>query len=98
MARKQMRTREVESVRASLQGVAKNLADKLYGPDGPAWGTKLATIEALCLDIREVLTEALLDSALQRQAAAQAQQTAKQFRVCPSCQRPLDWDPQQTQE
>lgn len=98
MARKQKRTREVENVRVYIEGVAKNLADKLYGPHGPAWGTKLTEIEALCLDVREVLSEKLLDLALQRQAAAHDQQTEKQFRVCPSCQRPLDWEKKETQE
>ena len=98
MARKQKRTQGGDSVRAYLEGVAKNLADKLYGPRGPVWGTKLGEIEALCLDIREVLSEELLNLALQRQAAAHDQQTPESFRACPGCQRPLDWEEKQTQE
>ena len=98
MARKQKRTKEVDNVRAYIQGVAKNLADKLYGPQGPAWGTKLTEIEDLCLDIREVLSEELLNLALKRQAAVHDQQTQEKFRACPGCQRPLDWDDQETQE
>jgi uncharacterized protein YbaR (Trm112 family) len=98
MARKQKRTKEVDNVRSYLEGVAKNLSDKLYGPQGPAWGTKLSDIEALCLDIREVLSEELLNLALERQAAAHGQQTEGGFQVCPSCQRPLNWDKQETQE
>jgi uncharacterized protein YbaR (Trm112 family) len=98
MARKQKRTKEVDNVRAYIEGVAKNLADKLYGPQGPAWGTKLTAIEDLCLDIREVLSEELLNLALQRQAAVHDQQTQEKFRACPGCQRPLDWGDQQTQE
>jgi uncharacterized protein YbaR (Trm112 family) len=98
MARKQKRTKEVDNVRAYLEGVAKNLADKLYGPQGPAWGTKLTEIEALCLDIREVLSEEFLNLALQRQAAVHDQQTQEKFRACPGCQRPLDWEDKQTQE
>lgn len=98
MARKQKRTQEVDNVRLYLEGVAKSLIDKLYGPQGPAWGTKLTDIEALCLDIREILSEELLALALQRQAAAHGQQTEAAFRVCPSCQRPLNWDQKETQE
>jgi hypothetical protein len=98
MARKQKRTKEVDNVRAYLQGVAKNLADKLYGPQGPAWGTKLTEIEDLCLDIREVLSEELLNQALQRQATAHEQQSQEEFRVCPGCQRPLAWGEQETQQ
>jgi hypothetical protein len=98
MARNQKRTREVENVRAYLEGVAKNLADKLYGPPGPAWGTPLSAIEELGLDLREVLCEKFLQVALERQAAAHGQQTPAPYRLCPSCQRPLDWDNEQTQE
>lgn len=98
MAYKQMRTKEVDHVRAYLQGVAKNLADKLYGPQGPAWGTKLTEIEELCLDIREVLSEELLNLAVERQAAGHDQQKRAEFRVCPGCQRPLDWGEGKTQE
>jgi hypothetical protein len=98
MARKQKRTKEVDNVRSYLEGVAKNLADKLYGPHGPVWGTKLTEIEALCLDIRELLSEELLKQALQRQAVAHEQQSPEEFRACPGCQRPLDWGEQETQE
>jgi len=98
MAQKQKRTKEVDNVRAYLEGVAKNLADKLYGPAGPVWGTKLSEIEALCLDVREILSEELLTLAVQRQAAAHDQQTEEKFRNCPSCQRPLDWDKKEKQE
>jgi hypothetical protein len=98
MARKQKRTKEVDNVRSYIEGVAKNLVDKLYGPSGPAWGTKLKDLEALCLDMREILCEEVLELALQRQAVAHAQQTEEKFRVCPGCQRPLSWDPNETQE
>ncbi len=38
MARAKKRTPQVEEVRPYVEGVAKNLIDKLYGPDGPVWG------------------------------------------------------------
>ena len=98
MARKPKRTKEVDNVRSYVEGVAKNLVDKLYGPLGPAWGTKLSDIEALCLDIREVLCEEVLDLALQRQAAAHEQQAEEEFCVCPSCQHPLHWDKKEPQQ
>ena len=37
MARAKKRTPQVEEVRPYVEGVAKNLIDKLYGPDGPAF-------------------------------------------------------------
>lgn len=88
MARAQKRTPQVENVRPYVEGVAKNLVDKLYGPDGPAWGTKLTDIEDLVLAVREVLSEKLLAEALARQATAHAQ-SPPTYRACPGCEQPL---------
>jgi hypothetical protein len=88
MARTKKRTPEVEQVRPYVEGVAKNLIDKLYGPDGPPWGTKLTQIEDLFLAIRELLSEKMLADALARQAAAQAPRPAA-YGTCPGCQQPL---------
>jgi hypothetical protein len=88
MARQQKRSPRVEEVRPYVEGVAKNLVDKLYGPDGPAWGTTLTEIEDLLLGIRQVLTEKMLDESLARQAATVEQQGIA-TRACPGCQQPL---------
>jgi hypothetical protein len=91
MARQKKRSPQVEEVRPYVEGVAKNLVDKLYGPDGPAWGTTLTEIEDLLLGIRQVLTEKMLDESLARQATAAAQPAAA-TRTCPGCQQPLACD------
>src|SRR5437667_12768397 len=91
MARAKQRPPQVERGRPYVEGVAKNLIDKLYGPDGPAWGTKLTEIEDLFVAIREVLSEQMLADALARQAAAHTQAPTP-FRTCPSCQQPLACD------
>jgi hypothetical protein len=88
MARAKKRTPQVEEVRPYVEGVAKNLIDKLYGPHGPPWGTKLTELEDLFLALRELLSAKLLSDALARQAAAQAQGPPA-FRACPGCQQPL---------
>jgi hypothetical protein len=88
MARAKKRTQQVENVRPYVEGVAKNLVEKLYGPDGPAWGTKLTAIEDLVLAVREMLSEKVLAEALARQAAAHAQGPPAS-RTCPGCQQPL---------
>ncbi len=88
MARAKKRTPQVENVRPYVEGVAKNLVDKLYGPDGPAWGTKLTEIEDLVLAVREVLSEKILAEALARQAGRHAQ-SPPAYRTCPSCQQSL---------
>jgi hypothetical protein len=85
----QKRTPQVEEVRSYVEGVAKNLVDQLYGPEGPPWGTTLTELEEMCLAVRAVLTEKLLDVALERQAAAHPQRPLG-FRTCPACQPPLD--------
>src|SRR5262249_20482921 len=91
MARAKKRTPQVEEVRPYVEGVAKNLVDKFYGPDGPPWGTKLTEIEDLFVAIREVLGEKMLADALARQAAAHAQAPTP-HRLCPGCQQPLVCD------
>lgn len=88
MARSKKRSAATEQVRAYVEGVAKNLVDKLYGPAGPPWGTTLTALEDLLLEVRDVLTEQMLDLALARQAQALPQQPEAQ-RLCPSCQQPL---------
>jgi hypothetical protein len=91
MARSKKRSPQTEQVRAYVEGVAKNLVDKLYGPDGPPWGTPLTDIEALLLEVREVLTEQMLDLSLTRQAQASPQLPPAR-RSCPGCQQPLPCD------
>jgi hypothetical protein len=88
MARAKKRTPQVEQLRPYLEGVGKNLTDKLYGPDGPAWGTKLSDIEAVLVELRNVLTEKVLAEALARQAAT-ADQRPPSYRCCPGCQEPI---------
>ncbi len=77
----------MEELRSYVEGVAKNLVEKLYGPQGPAWGTKLTQIEDVFLEIREMLTEKMLDVTLTKQAAAGERPEA--FRTCPGCHAPL---------
>ncbi len=69
------------------RGRRQNLVEKLYGPQGPAWGTKLTQIEDVFLEIREMLTEKMLDETLARQAAAGERPAP--YRACPGCQAPL---------
>jgi hypothetical protein len=88
MARAKQRTAKVEEVRPYVEGVAKYLIDKLYGPDGPPWGTKLTEIEDLFLAIRDVLSEQMLADALARQAAVHATGPTA-YRTCPGCQQTL---------
>ena len=87
MARGKKRTPPVEELRSYVEGVAKNLVEKLYGPQGPAWGTKLTQIEDVFLEIREMLTEKMLDETLARQATAGERPAP--FRTCPACHAPL---------
>jgi hypothetical protein len=80
---------EVEQVRPYLEGVAKNLVDRLYGPTGPAWGTQLTDLEDMVLAVREALSEKMLAQALERQAATN-EQRPEPYQNCPSCGRPVE--------
>jgi uncharacterized protein YbaR (Trm112 family) len=91
MARAEKATAKVEEVRAYVEAVAKNLVDKLYGPAGLPWGVPLTELEGVCLDVRAVLTEKMLDVALERQATDHPQRP-QEFGCCPQCRRPLVCD------
>jgi hypothetical protein len=84
MARFKTSTAAADPVRPYLEGVAKSLVDRLYGEQGPAWGTKLSEIENTIMAIRQVLTEKMLDEALQKQANTATQRPAA-WQCCPKC-------------
>jgi hypothetical protein len=92
MARYQIPTAAADPVRPYLEGVAKSLVDRLYGANGPAWGTRLSALEDTIKAVRQVLSEKMLDEALQRQANTVAERPAD-FRCCPQCGREVDRDP-----
>ena len=91
MARAKKATAKVEALRLYVEGVAKNLVDKLYGPAGLPWGVTLTELEDVCLGIRAVLTEKILDVALERQAADHPQRP-QELGCCPQCRRRLVCD------
>lgn len=86
MAQNKKATSGVDNELAYLQGVAKSLVDRLYGPAGPAWGTTFSELEETVAAIRQTLTEEMLHQALTRQAT----QTERppEYNVCPGCGQP----------
>jgi len=83
----------IEAFRPYLEGVAKKIADELWGPHGPAWGTTLTAMEDVALAARSILSQKLLELGLGRQAAAHPAQRPPDTQACPDCQRPFA-DPQ----
>jgi hypothetical protein len=73
----------VQPVEPYLEGVAKSLVDRIYGPDGLPWGTKLSELEDVVLAVRQVLSEKMLAQALERQA--QSDQRPEPFQKCSGC-------------
>ena len=86
MARQSKPDSRVEALRPYLEGVAKKLADDLFGPEGPRWGTTLTELEDLALEARHILSQKLLELSLQRQAASVP---PADLRDCPTCHRPF---------
>jgi len=93
MAPTALATTEVDKVRPYLEGVAKNIADKLFGPEGPPWGTKLSQLEDLVVALRDILSEKTLTLLLQRQAQTAPEARPAAFQVCSGCGQPADPDP-----
>ncbi len=86
MARNKKATKDVDELLPYLEGVAKSLVDRLYGPAGPAWGTKFSELEETVGAIRKIVSERMLHQALARQAA-QAEPPSE-YGVCPNCGQP----------
>jgi hypothetical protein len=78
---------EVEKCQCLLQGSAKNLADRLYGPQGPPWGTSFDDLERTALSLAGALRKHFLHLALSRQAASFLSTTSPALCPCPSCGR-----------
>ena len=53
-----------------LQGVAKQLIHRVYGPEGMPWGTKFADLEELAVQLGQAVSASMIDQALARQATA----------------------------
>ena len=92
MARKKKVPAAVEAVQAYIEGVAKSLVDRLYGPQGLPWGTKLTELEDVVIAVREILADNMLAQALQRQAQTAAQRP-EPFQVCSGCGGPVEARP-----
>jgi hypothetical protein len=80
---------KAEVFRNYLEGVAKKIADDLWGPKGPPWGTKLTDMENVALEAREILSQKLLELGVARQSAALVEKRAEPVEACPDCQRPF---------
>lgn len=78
----------VAPVENYLNGVAKSLVDRLYGPQGLPWGTRLTELEDTVLAIRHYLSEQMLNQVLQRQAD-RGDERPQEYRDCPSCGGPV---------
>jgi hypothetical protein len=79
----------VEQVQPYIEGVAKSLIDRIYGPHGLPWGTKLTELEDVVIAVRQVLSERMLAQALERQAQT-AEQRPEPFRQCAGCSGPVE--------
>jgi hypothetical protein len=85
MAMHEKQPAEVENCRFLLQGAVKNLADRLYGPQGPAWRTSFSHLEKVAVLLGESLQKNLLAALLARQAATFHSAPAADACQCPSC-------------
>jgi hypothetical protein len=85
MARSKDARPEVAANKAYLEGVAKNLVETLFGPDGPPWGTTFEDLEELVVQLGQTVSRELLRQALQRQAAGPIPPDQQR---CPGCQQP----------
>lgn len=89
MARSRSSKVKVEAFRNYIEGVAKKLADDLWGPQGPPWGTRLTEMEDIALEARDILTEKFLQVGLARQSQSLQEHGPAEATACPSCRQPF---------
>lgn len=87
MAAEPIATSEVHKLSHLIEGVAKNFVERVYGPQGPVWGTKFVDIEELAVQIGRAVSRQMCDQALRRQAA---EPLPPEDHVCPDCGRPAE--------
>jgi hypothetical protein len=73
-----------DQVRLPLQGTAKHALHKLWGPEGPPWGTSFDDLEELSVQIGQLVARELLRQALDAQAQTPPPDPAL---LCPCCGR-----------
>jgi hypothetical protein len=66
MAFKKSSAPPIAAVQNLLNGTAKNVVDRLYGPKGPEWGTRFSDLEEAAVQAGRALSRQILDHALQR--------------------------------
>jgi hypothetical protein len=81
----------VQPVEPYLEGVAKSLVDRIYGPEGLPWGTKLEELVDTVDAVRKILSEKMLAQALERQA--RREQRPEPFVKCSGCDGPIEDKP-----
>jgi hypothetical protein len=75
---------EVAANKAYLDGVAKTLVEKLFGPAGLPWGTTFEDLEELVVQLGQTVSREMLRHALQKQAADPLPPDRQR---CPGCQQ-----------
>jgi len=73
-----------DPVRPYLEGVAKSLVDRLYGDKGQPGAPHSVPSRTPSKAVRHVLSEKMLDEALQRQANT-VDERPEPFQCCPKC-------------
>jgi hypothetical protein len=89
MARSRSSKVQVEAFRNYIEGVAKKLADDLWGSQGPPWGTRLTEMEDIALEARDILTQKFLQLGLERQSQSLQEHAPVEATACPSCRQPF---------
>jgi hypothetical protein len=90
MARKKSARPEVAAHKEYLEGVAKNLAMKLYGPEGMPWGTTFEELEELVVQLGQTISRELANQVLRKQATKPVPPESQR---CPTCQHPSEEEP-----
>lgn len=84
-------------VREAAQEFAAAVARKLFGEQGPAWGTQFADIEAVASVVGKIVATAMTATAVRSQAETGVPEAHQSCPVCRTCGNLADPEPRSVQ-
>ena len=79
-------TKVLADLRVALEGTGKNFLHKVYGPEGPPWGTRFAELEDVAVAIGNEMARQIVNQGVVQQASVPADAA---HQTCSHCGRPV---------
>jgi hypothetical protein len=61
MVHREIRAAAADELKQLVDGVAKHLLARTYGPDGMPWGMKFSDLESLSVEIGKAISQSVME-------------------------------------